>query len=256
MIQSFLALTLNGFREARRNRVTLAVGAFAILALVSSTLVTGVTLQTYPRVLCDVGLGSMNLILVFLAIFLSSGLLAREIERRTIFLIVSKPLSRTQFLLARLCGNLLTLLVLLVTMGVIFIGEMALNSVAITQPQLIAMVGLFFELVLLSSIGFLFSSFTTQMVSAIATCGLYFAGHLSTDIYRLSAHSQDTLIRSLGKAAYYVLPNLERLDFRPMATYGVHLPASVVLSAAGYALAYSAGLLAIATVIFNRRDFR
>lgn len=255
-MQAFAAMAWNGFREARRNRVTLTVGVFALLALVSSTLVTGVSMQTYPRVLTDVGLGSMTLILVFLTIFLSSGLIAREIERRTIFLIVSRPISRPRFLLARLVGNLLTLFALLAGMSVIFIGELLLNQVPLTTIHALAIFGLMMELVVLSSIGFLFSTFCSQMVSAIATCGLFFAGHLSEDIYRLAARSHSVLVQALGKGVYYLLPNLERLNYRSFAAYHVQLDAKIVLAATVYALGYSVVLLALASVIFSRRDFR
>lgn len=255
-MQAFAAMAWNGFREARRNRVTLTVAVFALLALLSSTLVTGVSMNTYPRVLTDVGLGSMTLILVFLAVFLSSGLLGREIERRTIFLMVSKPISRTTFLLARLTGNLLTLLVLLVAMSAIFFAELALNGIPITVIQLLAAGMLFFELLVLASMGFLFSTFCGQTVSAIATVGLFFAGHVSGDIYRLAQKSHSTLVQWIGKGTYYVLPNLERLNFRPMATYRVEVAPSLPLAAIAYALAYSAVALTLGAMIFNRRDFR
>ena len=255
-MQAFAAMAWNGFREARRNRVTLTVAVFALLALVSSTLVTGVSMNTYPRVLTDVGLGSMALILVFLAVFLSSGLLGREIERRTIFLMVSKPISRTTFLLARLAGNLLTLLSLLVMMAVIFFAELAINRVPITSIQLLAVGMLFFELLVLASLGFLFSTFCGQTVSAIATAALFFAGHLSADIYRLAAKSHSAVVQVIGKGTYYLLPNLERLNFRPLAIYHVQVAPSVPLTAIGYALGYSAATLALAALIFSRRDFR
>jgi hypothetical protein len=101
---AFLATAWNGFREARRNRVTVVVGVFALLTLLLATLVTQITVVTFRRVMVDTGLGLMSLILVFLSIFLSSGLLAREIERRTIVLVVTKPISRSTFL-ARFAGT-------------------------------------------------------------------------------------------------------------------------------------------------------
>ncbi|MFL5319158.1 MAG: ABC transporter permease subunit, partial [Myxococcaceae bacterium] len=94
-MNGLLPIAWNGFREARRNRVTVVVAAFAVAILLCSTLVSEVTVATFDRVLTDFGLGSMSLIMVFLAIFLSCGVLSREIERRTIFMVVSKPVSRS-----------------------------------------------------------------------------------------------------------------------------------------------------------------
>lgn len=256
MIQSLVALTLNGFREARRNRVTLVVGFFAITLLLGATFVTDVTVITFNRVLTDFGLGTMSLMLVLLAVFLSSGLLSREIERRTVFLIVSKPVSRGLFLVGRLAGNMLTLSVLMLGMATVFFLEMLLSRGQITQPQLVAIAVLWVELLVLSSIGFLMSSFSSQIVSAVVTTGLYFAGHLSADIYKLSERAKSANLKAFGKAIYYLLPNLSRLNYRPQAAYNVVVPARLVLESAAYGVAYAAGLAAIAVVLFSRRDFK
>ncbi|MBU8895982.1 ABC transporter permease [Corallococcus sp. H22C18031201] len=255
-MNAFTAMAWNGFREARRNKVTVVVGAFASVVLLSSTLVTDVTVNTFDRVLTDFGLGTMSLILAFLTIFLSSGLLSREIERRTIFLMVSKPVSRTQFLVARLAGNMLTLAVLVAAMTLIFLSQLLMFGAAITSTQLVAAAGLWFELLVLSSAGILFSSFSGPAVSAICTTGLYFAGHLAGDMYEIAKYSENPLVQTLGRVLYYVLPNLERMNFRPRATYALTVDAGTFLSAAAYGVAWAAIFTAIAVFIFERRDFR
>jgi Cu-processing system permease protein len=256
MIRPFLALTFNGFREARRNRVTVVVGAFALGLLVASSLLTNLSISTFDRVLTDVGIGIMSIVLVLLAVFLSSGMLSREIERRTLFLIVSKPISRAQFLVARFAGNMLTLGVLLLAMGVLFFIQIGLYGTLFTQAQFVAIGMLFFELLILSSIGFVMSSFSSQMVSATVTIGSYFAGHLGGDIYELSQKAEVPFLQWLGKAIYYALPNLSRLNYRVQATYELPTPVSELLPSILYAVAYSAVLIVIAAVIFSRRDFK
>lgn len=255
-MSAFGAMVWNGFREARRNRVTVVVGAFAAVVLLSSTLVTEVTVATFDRVLTDFGLGMMSLILVFLTIFLSSGLLSREIERRTIFLVVSKPVSRSQFLLARLAGNMLTLAVLMAAMMLIFISQMALFMVSVNTTQILAVVGLWFELLVLTSAGILFSSFAGPAVSAIATTGIYFAGHLANDLFDIARRLDDGPVKTVATALYYLLPNLERMNFRPQATYALPVDASTFFSGIGYGLGWAALFTAAAIFIFERRDFR
>lgn len=252
---AFFALVWNGFREARRNRVTTVAGGFAVLLLFSTTLVTQVTVWTFERVLTDFGLGVMALLLCALAIFLSCGLLSREIERRTIFLVVTRPVSRSQFLLARLLGNLLTLLLLEALMVVVLLAELKLYVVPVTQPMVASLVGLYCELAVLSAAGFFFSTFSSQLVSALCTAGLYFAGHFSADIYRLGDRAEPA-VRSLTRAVYYVVPNLERVNFRPMATYGLEVPWAQVGGSCLYALAFMAVFTAAAALVFERRDFR
>lgn len=256
MIRSFWAIAYNGFREARRNRVTLVLAFFAGLLLLSSSLITDITVFTFDRVLIDIGLGGMSLILILLAVFLSTGLLSREIERRTIFMVVTKPVSRGTFLVARLAGNMLTLTVLQVLMGALLLVEFKVLKTPITWPTVLAMGMLWFELLVLSAVGFLMSSFAGSMTSAFVTVSLFFVGHLSGDIYTLARRSKNEALQGLGKVIYYILPNLERLNLRGQASYGIVVPAAVWVVSAVYALAYAAVLVWLAIQVFKRRDFR
>jgi len=256
VIRSFLAIAYNGFREARRNRVTLVLAFFAGLLLLSSSLITDITVATFDRVLIDIGLGGMGIILVLLAVFLSTGLLSREIERRTIFMVVSKPVSRALFLVARLAGNMLTLTILQVLMGALLLLEFWVLRTPVTWPTMLAMGMLWFELLLLSSVGFLMSSFTGQMTSAFVTVSMFFVGHLSGDIYAFAQRSRNEALRALGKVVYYLLPNLERLNYRGQASYGIVVPAREWMVSGVYAVAYSAVLVWLAVLAFRRRDFR
>jgi Cu-processing system permease protein len=256
VIRSFWAIAFNGFREARRNRVTLVLAFFAVLLLLSSSLITDITITTFDRVLIDIGLGGMSLILILLAIFLSTGLLSREIERRTIFMVVGKPVSRGLFLVARLAGNMLTLTVLQVLMGALLLLEFRVLNTHVGGPTLLAMGMLWFELLLLSALGFLMSSFAGPMTAAFVTVSMFFVGHLSGDIYTLARRSKNEALRLLGKVLYYLLPNLERLNLRAQASYGVALPPKEWLASGLYAVAYSAVLVWLAVLLFRRRDFR
>jgi len=206
---AFWAMAWNGFREARRNRVTVVVAGFAAVMLLSTNLVADVTVITFDRVLTDFGLSVMAFIEVGLAIYLSCGLLPKEIERRTLFLVVSRPISRGQFLVARLAGNLLTLWILMGAMVALMSLELRLFHSPLTQPMLAAVLGLAVELLVLSAAGFFFSSFAGQVVSAICTVALYFAGHLSIELWRI-ADKQTGVTRALIRALYYPLPTSRR----------------------------------------------
>jgi Cu-processing system permease protein len=248
-------IAVNGFREARRNRVTTVAAGFALALLFSTSLVTQVTVWTFERVLTDFGLGMMSFLLSGLAIYLSCGLLPREIERRTIFLVVTRPVSRTKFLVARLCGNLLTLLVLELLMAAVFFLELKLYVVPVSQATVASLIGLYFELVVLSAAGFLFSSFSSQLVSALCTVGVYFAGHFAGDIYRL-AERADPGVQGFTRFVYYLVPNLERVNFKTMAAYRLDVPWEQVASGCAYALAFAVAFTSLAALIFERRDFR
>jgi ABC-type transport system involved in multi-copper enzyme maturation permease subunit len=256
MMGAMFALMWNGFREARRNRVTVIVAAFTLVLLLSTSVVMEVTVFTFDRVNTDVGLGVMSLLLVFLAIFLSSAWVPREIERRTIFMVLSKPISRATYLVGRLAGNMLTLAILLVVMSLVFAAELMFLRSPVTQPIVAALVALFFELLILSSLGFFVSSFSGQIVSAVVVSGLFFAGHLAGDIYRLASRSKVEALQWLGKGVYYLLPNLDRLDLKVQAAYATPVPWGELGASAAYAIAYSTALMVATIAIFQRRDFR
>ena len=255
-MSAFAAIAWNGFREAIRNRITLVAAGFAVVLLLSTTLVAEVTVWTFDRVLTDFGLGLMALLLVAIAVYLSCGQLPREIERRTIFLVVSRPVSRTRFVLARLAGNLLTLAALELAMTAVFVVELQALKVPLSQPALASLLGLFFELAVLSAAGFFFSAFGGQLTSALATVGLYFAGHLSADLYRLGDKSDSPVVKVVVRGLYYLLPNLEKVNFRPLAAYKIEVTSGLLLSGLGHAVAWTVLFAVLASVIFERRDFR
>lgn len=255
-MRSIWWVALNGFRESRRNRVTTVVFAFALVMIFFATFALELTVTTFERVMSDVGLGVMSFICVTLVIFLGSGLIPKEIERRTIFMVLAKPLSRTEFVIGRLLGNVLTTLFVLTVMGLLFCGQVWVQGEAVNRAQLVAMIGLVLEVVVLSSVCFAFAAGAGQFVTVVATIGLYFVGHMAGDLYRLANRAETDLLKYGGKALYYVLPNLERLDFKDRATYQDMTTGSELLSAATYALGYAVVMTALATFVFSKRDFK
>lgn len=255
-MNAFSALALNGFREARRNRITLLIAGFALVLLLGSTLLADVSIASIERVLVDMGLAGMSLMLVVLAIFLSTSQIGKEIERRTIFMVVAKPVSRATFILGRMAGNMITLGMLLVAMGLIFCAELAVFGYPMRSQYALAIAALYVELIVLSSVGFAMSSFAGPIVSAMVTGGVFFAGHLSGDIYRLGERAQSAILSAIARGTYYVLPNLDRLNFRPHAAHLTEISGADFALSALYALAYSGAMLSLAVLFFSRRDFK
>lgn len=251
-----LAIALNGFRESRRNRVTLVIFAFAFVLIFASSLSFELTVSTFDRVVTDIGLGVMGLIGAGLTIFLGSGLIPREIERRTIFMVVSKPVSRSAFVVGRLAGNVLTVWFVLSVMMGLFVLQLVWTRSEVNAAHLVAFWGMLLEVLVVSSVCFVFASASSQFVTSLCTTGLYFIGQMSTDLYRYASNSESALFKSLGLALYFVLPNLDRLDFKPRATYFDPTSASELLECTVYAAGYAMVMVVIATVLFKRRDFR
>jgi Cu-processing system permease protein len=255
-MNAIVAIAINGFRESRRNRVTVVVFAFAFVMIFSATVALEMTVATFGRVMTDLGLGVLSIITTFLTIFLGSGLIPREIERRTIFMVVSKPIGRSAFIVGRLLGNVVTVFFVTALMAVLFFGQVLAAGSAIHSSQVVAVGGMALQVVLLTAIAFLFASFSSQYVTAISSTGLFFLGHLAPDLYQMAERSKAEALKPVLKALYYVLPNFDRLDFKARATYLEATSLTEFTASATYALGYSVALVAVACILFERRDFK
>jgi ABC-type transport system involved in multi-copper enzyme maturation permease subunit len=255
-MRDILTLALAGFTEARRNRVTLVIVAFALAMISATSVVLNMTIFTFDRVASDFGLGVMSLLLVGLAIFLGSTQLSREIDRRTVFLVLSKPISRTQFVLGRVFGTVLTLWAMQLAMAALFFAQVAVLDLYFTQAQVAAIAGLTVELALLASLGALFSSVSGPLVASLSSVGIYLIGHGASDLWELANTSKSALIKTVGRGLYWVIPQLDRLDYRPAASYATTIDWSKFGVSAVYALGYAGILLVAATAAFRRVDFK
>lgn len=251
----FVALAVNGFREARRNRITVVVFVFAFLMLFVSTVALDLTVATFERVMLDLGLGVMSLISAGLVVFLGSGLIPREIERRTIFVVLSKPISRSTFVVARFVGNFATIVVLVAIMSVLLVLQLMAQNVTPDRILYVSVLGILLQALVLNAVCFLLASSMSQIPSAVAGVSLYVLGHLSTDLYRMASKAGGPL-QWLGKALWFVMPQLDRLDFKARATYAEVTTNSELGSALAYSLGYSACLVVLACLLFERRDFK
>lgn len=251
-----LAIALAGHREALRNRVTVVVGAFAAVLILLTSMVLSVTIFSLDRIVTDFGLGVMSLLLTGLALFMSVGMLSREIERKTVFLVMSRPISRGHFVLGRYLGMLGTLTMIEFVMVGLYASQLLFFSVPWSEAVTASLVGLWLELCLISALGVLFSSFSGPLTSTISVLALYLLGHWSADAYALSTSTDSAAISALMRAAYYALPNLDRLDFKPQAAYASPISGEEWLRALATGAAWTAAFLAGAVLVFRKRDFK
>jgi len=196
---------------------------------------------------------------VFIAIFVGVGLVYKEIERRTIYAIFSKPVGRGEFLVGKYLGLCLTLLVNVVVMG---LGvSLALVYVSKGWDPLIptiwpAVFMIYLELMILTGVALLFSSFSSPALSALLTFFVFIIGHFSSDLKNLSASMGSARTRWLFTGLYYLLPNFSNYSFITPAAHGRAPSMTFALAAALYAFVYIAVILALATLVFSRRNFK
>lgn len=258
-IRRTLAIARNAFREAVRDRVLYNLVLFVLLLIAGAIFLGELSAGQEAKIIVDLGLSAMLLFGVFIAIFVGVGLVYKEIERRTLYAILSKPIGRGQFLLGKYLGLCLTLLVNVLIMG---LGvSLALVYVRRGWDPLVikiwpAIFLIYVELMIITGVALLFSSFSSPALSALLTFFVFVIGHFSADLKALSGTTGSASARWLFRSLYYLLPNLSNYSVITAAAHGVASDTRSVAVAAVYAIVYIMVLLAGATLIFSRRNFK
>ena len=254
-MRSIIVIALNTFRENLRDKILYSLLIFAALLMGASILLGALTIAEQEKIIADMGLASINVIGVIIAIFVGIGLVSKEIERRTIYTILAKPISRSQFILGKYLGLVITLGVNLVIMFDVFVFTLWMTQVPITMVLVQAVALMMVEFLVVTATALFFSTFSTPTLSSALTLGLYFIGHLTSDLKSLAEKSSSEVTKAVMTALYYLCPNLEVLNIKGQAVSGVSLAWSYQLSATLYGLLYASLLLAGAAAIFQKRDF-
>jgi Cu-processing system permease protein len=244
------------FLEARRNRITWSLVFFCLLLVLTSYLFQEVTITAFDRIVRDVGMAAINAFGVLLAVFLGVNVVTREIERRSAYFVLAKPLARWEYLLGKLLGVWLTLILSLMLMLGAFLVETKVYRGPI-EPVIFQAFWLFLiEILLLASFSILASSFTSSLISAFMSLSLYVSGHLSADLYVLTERSRSESRQIIGKVLFNVLPNLERLNLKTEVSLLTPVSAGSVATRTLYGLIYVTAFLLLAIAIFRRRDLK
>lgn len=249
-------IAVNTVREAVRSRVLYTLLFFAIALIGTGVVVSTLSYVEQTRILQNVGFAAIRLFGVAISIFVGITLVHREVDRRTIHTILSKPLSRTEFLLGKFTGLVLTVWLLLAIMTACFGLVSWLAGAPITTGHLVAIGLAGVELVVIVAVATLFSSFTTPMLASLFATGIYLVGHLSRDLRELGLQSGSAGIRVATDALHRVLPDLSAFDLTSEAVHGLPITAPDVWLPMAYGIGYATLLLALASAIFERRDFR
>ncbi len=255
-LRRIVAIAHNTLREAVRNRVLYALLFFAVALIGTGVLLSTLSYVERERILQDVGLGAIRVFGVLLAIFVGIGLVHREVDRRTIFTILSKPISRSEFLVGKYLGLVLTLWLQIGIMALVFVAVSFGAGAPIGAGHAAAMFLIGVEVAVVVAVALLFSSFSTPMLAAFFTGSVWLIGHLTRDLRARGAHSDSEGTRRVTEWLYHTLPDLEAFDLTLHASHQLPLAASDLWLPLGYGFGYAALLLLGATLLFQRRDFR
>ena len=259
MLGQTLAIARNTFREAVRDRVLYNLILFALLLIGSAIFIGELSAGQEAKIVVDLGLSAMLLFGVFIAIFVGVGLVYKEIERRTLYAILSKPIGRGQFLLGKYLGLNLTLLVNVVVMGfgvmlALLYTRRGWDPLALKIWPAILLI--YFELLVITAVAIVFSSFSSPALSALLSFFIFVIGHFSNDLRGLSDSAASPPARWLFRALYYLLPNLSNFSSITTTAHGVIPDARAIAGAMVYGILYVAVLVSGAALIFRRRNFK
>jgi ABC-type transport system involved in multi-copper enzyme maturation permease subunit len=257
------------FRESVRDRVFYNLVLFAVLLVGGSILIGQLTAGQDVKIIKDLGLTATSLFGLFISIFIGINLVSKEVERRSVYPLFAKPIRRSEFIVGKYAGLLLTLLVNVAVMTValytvlFFLArgvpdniQRAWDAPAVDPALLKAIAMIYVDLALVTAVAVLFSTYSSPMLSAVFTLGLYIVGQFNADLKRFDEIVSAPLAAWIGKACYYVLPDFARFDVKLAVVHGVPVSGGYLAWTTMYAAAYIAALLFGACVIFARRDFK
>jgi ABC-type transport system involved in multi-copper enzyme maturation permease subunit len=254
------AIALNTFREAVRNKVLYLLLFFALGMIVSGVKISQISISEKARVLRDIGLGGIMLFGIVIAVFIGINLVYKEIDRKTVFVLVPKPIHRWELIVGKFFGMMVTLAVMMLIMTALFFA-LLIGSESDYGTLTRAVLLLFGQVMLVTAIAVLFSSFSTPILSGAFTLALALIGFFTPELHEL--------ILKLGgggapllSAAMHILPDMhlfyvsgEIVEGHYLSVHGAYVDWGYVASAFAYAIAYAGCTLALASLIFSRRDF-
>ncbi len=250
------AIAVNTFREAIRDRILYSILFFGALVLLISLTMREITIGDQDKVVRSIALGAIRLFGSIIAIFLGIGLVFKELERKTIYTIASKPIPRWLFILGKYAGLMGVIAAELLLMGGLYVALMSTQQGFPATSVFVSWGLLYIELGLLTAWAILFSSYSTPTTAASFSLATFAIGHTADDIKMFASQAQSEVMKQLAEVVYWVLPNFEVFNVSELAVHSQPVPGDYILTALGYGLGYTAAVLAAAVAVFSRRDFK
>jgi ABC-type transport system involved in multi-copper enzyme maturation permease subunit len=262
-------IAINGFRESVRDKVMYGLIAFAILLIGTSYVLGQLTAGQDLKIMKDLGLSSIAVFGLFMSVFIGIGLVSKEVERKSVYALLAKPIRRADLVIGKYLGLVLTLAVnvavmtaaLYAVLAYVGWGESELARQAHEAPtldpaMLKAVVLILIQLMIVTAIALFFSTFSTPLLSAGFTLGMYVAGYFSTDLKNFDQVVESRAVVSLAHGMYYLVPNLSSFDVAAQVVHGVPVGWRYMAVTGAYGATYIAILLVISAAVFSRRDFK
>jgi len=261
-VRAVTVVAFGVFRDSIRDRIAYGLVFFAVMLIAASILLAQLTAGQDVKIIKDLGLAASSVIGVSIAIFFGIGLVTKEVERRSIYSLLSKPVTRSQFVLGKYLGLTFTLLINLAMMAVALYAVLAYFDWTATpglrasweapalDPRMLA------AFALIGVEALFFSTFSSPFLSVALTVGVYIIGHFSEDLKHIDTIVKSPALATVARGLYYIMPNLTSLDIKSEVVHGQSVAALHMVSASVTSSLFIALLVLGATIVFSRRDLK
>lgn len=258
------------FKEGARDRVLFTVVGFSVLLFGASLLLGQLTAGQDMKIIKDLGLAVIEMSGVLMSVLIGVGLVAREIDKRSIYGLLARPLRRWEFILGKYLGLLMTLAGNVTMMTLALYAVLAWmqwtappviraswEAPALDPALLVAVVLIMAELALLTAIALFFSTFSSSALwSTFFSLGVFVAGQFSGELRGLSATLGSRAVGAIGRVVGLVLPSFSAFDVKAQVVHGLPVPLEYLGLTLAYGALYAAAVLTATIAIFNRREFQ
>ena len=252
-------VALNTFREAVRDRVLYSLVFFALLMMAAAVAVGQISIGIEQTVIVSLGLSAISVIGVLISVFIGVALVSKEMDKRTLYALLAKPVRRWEFLLGKFGGLVLTLAVNTAAMALGLLLVMLYVKHSLERSDAVVLVAVYFillKLALIVALALLFSCFTTPLLAILFTVGLYIVGLYVQELRDLPVEVMSPAMAAFTKWLSRLLPNFENFNVMAMAAHGRAVPGALILQNTLYAVVYCTIVLTAAAVVFSRRNLK
>ena len=252
-MKNIVTIARNTFRETIRDRILYVILAFAVLFILSTIFFGSISLGEDIKVIKDFGLAGIYLFSLIITVFLGGSLIYKEIEKRTLYILLSKPVSSLEVVVGKFLGLFVSIFLTIVIMTAIYLVVVAAKGGGFDSVSLLAILMQLFEVGVFISLMILFSTFATPLASTIYAVLILYIGH-SLNLIVKYVNKNPSSFRPVVVAIYYILPNLEKFNLRNLVVHDVRVSGLSILYAFFYAILYSSILLILATWSLKKQD--
>lgn len=253
---TIVTVAKNTFRETVRDKILLSAVFVIIAIILFSLFIASISLEQSTRMILDFGITAIYALQIFVAVFIGSMLMYREIERKTFYLLLPKPVTRTEIIIGK-CLGLAGTIVVVTTLTTLALAALLYVESGSTYllPLSVSVFLSTLESIILILISILFSGITSPILAAISTVSFFFIGHAGEIFRKIYMTTDSIVVELLTRGVYYFLPNLEKFNIRNDIIYGTLPSPTLIVLSTVYGLVYAALLLLVTKIFFTRKDF-